>query len=347
MRRRRAPGPGRRASRGGRTVTYRFRAGPAGKRAAMRIDEQIVLVTGGARGLGAEIVRAFAREGARVVVDYRRSEAAAADLVREIGEDRAVALRADVTDDDEVRALVDAARARFGAPITTVVNNALADFRFNGDARPRPETLTWADFDSQLRGTVKATLATTQATLPGMREAGFGRIVNIGTNLFQHPVVPYHDYTAAKAAALSLTRTLSSDLGPDGITVNMVSGGLLRTTDASAATPDEVFDLIASGTPLRRVIAPRARRRGAVLRLAVGAGGDGAEPHRGRRAGQGLTWCLPRGRAPRDRVRGFPCRARRRARCWCRRRCSRSGSTRRPCRPAWRSRGRRPGPRPS
>ena len=125
-----------------------------------------------------------------------------------------------------------------------------------GDARPRPETLTWEDFDSQLRGAVKGTLATTQAALPGMREAGSGRIVTIGTTLSQHPVVPYHDYTAAKAAALSLTRTLATDLGPDGITVNMVSGGLLRTTDASAATPEEVFDVIASGTPLRRAITP-------------------------------------------------------------------------------------------
>ena len=222
----------------------------------MRIDQQVVLVTGGARGLGKEIVRAFGREGAVVVVNYRRSADAAADLVRELGADRAVAIQADVTDDDEVRSLVDQARTHFGRPITTVINNALADFEFNGDARPRPETLTWADFDAQLRGAVKATLATTQATLPGMREAGFGRIVGIGTNLFQHPVVPYHDYTAAKAAALSLTRTLAADLGPDGITVNMVSGGLLRTTDASAATPAEVFDLIASGTPLRRVVSP-------------------------------------------------------------------------------------------
>ena len=222
----------------------------------MRIDQQVVLVTGGARGLGKEIVRAFGREGAVVVVNYRRSADAAADLVRELGADRAVAIQADVTDDDEVRSLVDQARTHFGRPITTVINNALADFEFNGDARPRPETLTWADFDAQLRGAVKATLATTQATLPGMREVGFGRIVGIGTNLFQNPVVPYHDYTAAKAAALSLTRTLATDLGPDGITVNMVSGGLLRTTDASAATPDEVFDLIASGTPLRRVISP-------------------------------------------------------------------------------------------
>ena len=223
---------------------------------AQSIDQQTVLVTGGARGLGAEIVRAFAREGARVVVNYRRSADAAVDLVAEVGADRAVALRADVTDDDEVRTLVREARTHFGAPITTVVNNALADFQFNGDARPGPDSLTWENIDQQLRGSVKGMLATTQAVLPGMRELGFGRIVSIGTNLFQHPVVPYHDYTAAKAAALSLTRTLAADLGADGITVNMVSGGLLRTTDASAATPEEVFDIIASTTPLRRAIVP-------------------------------------------------------------------------------------------
>src|SRR5699024_335622 len=222
----------------------------------MRIDEQIVLVTGGARGLGVEIVRAFAREGARVVVNYRRSSDAAARLVAELGDDRAVAIRADVTDDDEVAALVESARTHFGAPVTTVVNNALADFRFDGDARPTPETITWERFDGQFRGAAKATRATTRATLPGMREAGVGRIVTIGTNLFQDPVVPYHDYTAAKAAALSLTRTLAADLGPENITVNMVSGGLLRHTDASAATPAEVFDLIASSTPLRRAISP-------------------------------------------------------------------------------------------
>ena len=95
-----------------------------------------------------------------------------------------------------------------------------------------------------------------QATAPAMAQAGFGRIVNIGTNLFQNPVVPYHDYTAAKAALLSLTRTAAADLGPSGITVNMVSGGLLRTTDASAATPEAVFDYVAAATPLRRVTTP-------------------------------------------------------------------------------------------
>lgn len=99
-------------------------------------------------------------------------------------------------------------------------------------------------------------LNTIQAALPAMRAAHFGRIVNIGSNLFQNPVVPYHDYTAAKAALLSLTRTMSAELGIDGITVNMVSGGLLRTTDASSATPEAVFDLIAASTPLRRVTTP-------------------------------------------------------------------------------------------
>ncbi|NLE79179.1 MAG: 3-oxoacyl-ACP reductase [Rhodococcus sp.] len=221
----------------------------------MQIDKQTVVVTGAGRGLGSAIARAFAREGARVVVNYRNSREAAEALVAELG-DNATALQADVTDAEQVAGLFAAAEKHFGAPVTTVVNNALADFSFNGDAREKADTISWEAFDSQLRGSVKATLHTSQAALPGMRAAGFGRIVNVGTNLFQNPVVPYHDYTAAKAAALSLTRTLAADLGPDNITVNMVSGGLLRTTDASAATPDEVFDLIASSTPLQRVTTP-------------------------------------------------------------------------------------------
>ncbi|WP_437582766.1 3-oxoacyl-ACP reductase [Paramicrobacterium sp. CJ85] len=218
------------------------------------LTEQVVLVTGAARGLGAEIARAFAREGARVVVNYRSSADAASEMVSD-NPDRFFAYHADVRDASAVRDMVDAAREHFGAGVTTVVNNALMDFSFNGDARPHAVDLTTEHLDQQFGG-VHAALNTVQATLSDMRSAGFGRVINIGTNLFQHPVVPYHDYTAAKAALLSLTRTLAADLGPDGITVNMASGGLLRTTDASAATPDEVFDLIAGGTPLRRVTSP-------------------------------------------------------------------------------------------
>lgn len=222
---------------------------------ALPISEQLVLVTGGARGLGEHIVHAFLREGAHVVVNYLNSAERAREIVDTAGQ-RALAVQADVSDASAVQSMVAQAQEQFGMPVTTVVNNALPSFSFNGDNRPHADTLTWENLHQQFQGIMQGALNTTQATVPGMQERGFGRIINIGTNLFQNPVVPYHDYTAAKAALLSLTRTLSHDLGPKGITVNMVSGGLLRTTDASSATPESVFDMIAAGTPLRRVTTP-------------------------------------------------------------------------------------------
>ncbi|MBG6182763.1 3-oxoacyl-[acyl-carrier protein] reductase [Arthrobacter sp. CAN_A214] len=223
----------------------------------MQITEQIVLVTGGGRGLGRRIVQAFAAESARVIINYHASRDAARQLTNHFGSSRAVALEADVTDPEQVATMLERAQEHFGAPVTTVVNNALAAFSFNGDARSHAAKIGWDEFAAQFSGSVRGALNTTQAALPGMQEQGFGRIINIGTNLFQNPVVPYHDYTAAKAALLSLTRTLAKDLGGHNVTVNMVSGGLLRTTDASAATPEKVFDLIASSTPLRHVTTPQ------------------------------------------------------------------------------------------
>lgn len=221
----------------------------------MQLSQQLVLVTGGARGLGQHLVRAFAGEGAQVVINYLHSDAAAQALAAELGAN-ALAVHADVTDRDQVDALFATARAHFGRPVSSVVNNALAAFSFNGDARDKADTIGWPAFNAQFEGSVRGALNTVQAALPGMRAQRFGRIINIGTNLFQNPVVPYHDYTAAKAALLALTRTLAGDLGPDGITVNMLSGGLLRSTDASAATPEAVFDYIAANTPLRSVTTP-------------------------------------------------------------------------------------------
>jgi len=221
----------------------------------MQIKDQVVLVTGAARGLGAAIVRALAREGARIVINYHRSELAAQELATSLGP-QALALKADITEQAQVRALVQSAGKHFGQPIVSVVNNALIDFSFNGDARAKLTEIGWSAMNQQLEGSVKGALNTIQATAADMSAGKFGRIVNIGTNLFQNPVVPYHDYTAAKAALLSLTRTAAHELGPNGITVNMVSGGLLRTTDASAATPDFVFDFIAQQTPLRQVTTP-------------------------------------------------------------------------------------------
>lgn len=190
----------------------------------MQIQRQIVLVTGAGRGLGKVIAEAFAAQGARLVVNYRHS-----------------------------RGHAEALTARFGPKHAL---NALPDYSFNGDARTKAAEIGWPAFAAQIGGSVGGALNTIQAAIPAMRAQRFGRMINIGSNRVQNPVVPYHDYTAAKAALLALTRTMAVDLSPDGITVNMVSRGLLRTTDASAATPAAVFDFIAANTPLRRVTKP-------------------------------------------------------------------------------------------
>lgn len=235
-------------------------------RTAPPLSTQVVLVTGGARGLGRALTEAFLREGARVVIDHLTSEAAAREIA-DAHPGRAIAVRADVRERDQVEALFARAEAEFGDPVDTVVNNALAGFSFDGDARVKAHEIGYEAFAGQFSGAVQGALHTIQSALPGFDRAGSGRVVNIGTNLLQHPVVPYHDYTAAKAALLALTRTFAADLGPRGITVNMVSGGLLRTTDASSATPEAVFDAIAASTPLRSVTTP-AELADAVLLLA-------------------------------------------------------------------------------
>ncbi|WP_077213132.1 3-oxoacyl-ACP reductase [Bacillus dakarensis] len=221
----------------------------------MKLSEQIVLVTGGARGLGKETVKAFASEGAKVVINYFHSEEAAAALKEEIGEN-AVAIQADVRDEQQVRDLFTKARENYGRPITTVVNNALVNFKFDPVGKKNAADISWSDYQIQLEGAIRGALNTTQAAIPGMKEAGEGRIVNIGTNLFQNPVVAYHDYTTSKAALLGFTRNMAKELGEFGITVNMVSGGLLKTTDASSATSEEVFQLIEASTPLKKVTTP-------------------------------------------------------------------------------------------
>ena len=218
------------------------------------ISEQVVIVTGAGRGLGSSIAESFAREGAKVAINYRKSRDGAEALATKLGE-RCIAFQADVRDPEQINQMVADVTEQLGSP-TTVVHNALADFVFNGDARKKIDEMGWDDFQAHALTGLKGALNLIQALKPAMAQQKFGRFINIGTNLFQNPVVPYHDYTAIKASLLALTRTTAAELGPHGITVNMVSGGLLRTTDASAATPDAVFDYIAQSTPLRSVTTP-------------------------------------------------------------------------------------------
>ena len=165
---------------------------------------------------------------------------------------QAMSHQADVTDAQAVQGMVEAVIQRFGR-IDIVVNNALPKYQFDPSADYTSiETVGWEHFSQQIEGIVKGAVNTTQAVLPHMKSQNFGKIINISTNLVYNPVVTYYDYTTAKAALIGLTRNLATELGQFGIRANLLAGGLLKTTDASSVTTDEVFDYIATTTPLRQ-----------------------------------------------------------------------------------------------
>ena len=215
-----------------------------------------VLITGSSRGLGATIAQTLAAQGFQVVINYHKSKDAALDLVKSIGESQAIAIQADVTQRDEVDRLVATATEHFGQ-IDVVVNNALVGFKFDPNAQKAFTELSWADYQQQIDGTLKAAFNVTQSVSPHFIKRHYGAIINIGTNLFQNPVVPYQEYTTAKAGLIGFTRNIAAELGQYGIRANVVSGGLLKTTDASAATSDAVFDLIEQTIPLKSVTSPQ------------------------------------------------------------------------------------------
>ena len=213
---------------------------------------KLVLVSGAGRGLGASIAESFVNSGYKVALNYFNSSKEAEDLSRKLG-DPVQAFKADIRDENEISNMYKEINSHFSSYPDILVNNAMANYVFNGDLRKKAEDISWKEIQEHLDVTIKGSLNLIQALIPKMKDKKFGRIINIGTNLVQNPVVPYHDYTIAKGGLLALTRTFAKDLGQFGITVNMVSGGLLKVTDASAATPDEVFEAIAQMTPLQKV----------------------------------------------------------------------------------------------
>lgn len=213
---------------------------------------KLVLVSGSSRGLGSSIAKSFIKDGYMVAINYYKSKEKAEKLAQELG-NNAYAFCADVSDIDQVKRMIDEVETKFNQSPSILVNNAMTEYVFNGDGRKLAHEITWDEISQHLDVTLKGSLNLIQSLIPSMKQNSHGRIINIGTNLVQNPVVPYHDYTIAKAALLGLTRTFAKDLGSMGITVNMISGGLLKVTDASAATPDDVFDAIAEMTPLQKV----------------------------------------------------------------------------------------------
>lgn len=220
-----------------------------------QLEGRVAIITGASRGVGAEISRVFAREGCNVVVNYFQSKEKAEAVVEEInanGIGQAVAMYGDVTKKSDMVALIQAAKTKFGS-VEILVNNALASYHFDpSSAQASIESVNWEHFDSQLQGSLKGSVNAVQALLGTFKEQGYGKVLNVGTNLVYNPVVTYYDYTAAKASLVGLTRNLAAELGPHGVRVNLVAGGLLEVTDASALTTPEVFGYVAAGTPLRK-----------------------------------------------------------------------------------------------
>lgn len=215
-----------------------------------------VLVTGSSRGLGATIAQTLIEQGFNVVINYHQSKDKAEALLENVSDTQAIALQADVTDRKEVDQLIQQATEHFGQ-IDVVINNALVGFKFDPEKQKPFTDLAWEDYQQQLDGTLKAAFNVTQSVIPQFIERKAGTIISIGTNLYQNPVVPYHQYTTAKAGLIGFTRNIAAELGQYGINANVVSGGLLKTTDASAVTTPEVFDAIASTTPLGKVTTPQ------------------------------------------------------------------------------------------
>tara|TARA_Y100000589_G_scaffold199658_1_gene188466 strand:+ start:94 stop:858 length:765 start_codon:yes stop_codon:yes gene_type:complete len=217
----------------------------------LSINNQTVLITGAGRGLGSEIAKSFYREGAKVIINYRKSYEQAKSLSNYLGKNCFLA-QGDIRNRDEVIRMNNNLCKKDIIP-TTVIHNAINDYKFNGEQRKKIHELEWIDLQNQIETSQKGFLNILNVFTKNMKHNSFGRIVSIGTNLFQNPVVPYHEYIAGKGGLLSLTRTSAIELGKYNITVNMVSGGLLKITDASKNTPENVFDYISSNTPLRKV----------------------------------------------------------------------------------------------
>jgi NAD(P)-dependent dehydrogenase (short-subunit alcohol dehydrogenase family) len=207
----------------------------------------VALVTGASRGIGEAVACALARAGADVAVNYREHEAAAADVVRRIDALglRAVAVQADVTVRDQVRAMVSHAVNTLGA-IDILVNNA-------GLLQQKPfADITDEDWDRVLAVNLKAVFLCSQEVLPAMLQRGSGRVVNMASSGGQlgGPLAPH--YAASKAAVISLTRSLARLAAPD-VAVNCVAPGLIDTGMTDAEMTSEAGAQKLRQIPLGRV----------------------------------------------------------------------------------------------
>jgi len=199
----------------------------------MKLAERVAIVTGAGQGIGRAIAEKLSAEGAKVVVADRNAETAAATAAA-IGGD---AHQVDVSDEGQVAGLVDATIARHGKIDILVNDAAIVPF------------VAWDDIDfAEWRRIMSVNLdgvfLSCRAVYPHMREAGYGRIVNIASNVILAGTPNLAHYVASKGGVFAFTRALATELGKYGITVNSVAPGLTASEGVLAGPHAEAFDFV-------------------------------------------------------------------------------------------------------
>jgi NAD(P)-dependent dehydrogenase (short-subunit alcohol dehydrogenase family) len=214
----------------------------------MRLAGRVALITGAARGIGAATARRFAREGALVALnDVGGSDLEG--LAAEIrgGGGTAVALAGDVARRADVERVVQETMAAFGR-VDILINNA-------GIARDAMAAkMTEEQWDAVLAVNLKGTFLCAQAVLPGMRERGWGRVVNT-SSVGALGNIGQANYAASKAGVIGLTRTLALEYAKYGVTVNAVAPGPVMTS-MLAGVPDAIKEKIVARVPAGRIAQP-------------------------------------------------------------------------------------------
>ena len=219
------------------------------------LRNRVVLITGASRGIGAATAKLMGQHGAAVGVNYYGNAVAAQEVVESITSDggRAVAVKADVRDRQQVDAMVRQVSDTLGA-IDTLVINANANFPMAPFVDYR-----WEDFEAKLLGELKGAFFPCKAVVPYMMEHKQGTIIAVSSGLSRHPGFGFIAHSTA-------IKSLALELGSHGIRANVVSPGL-TLTDATAQLPQEHKNASAQMVPLKRNGLPEDVA-GAILLLA-------------------------------------------------------------------------------
>ncbi|HAA57796.1 MAG TPA: short-chain dehydrogenase [Myxococcales bacterium] len=221
---------------------------------ADRLKEKVAIVSGGSRGIGACIARSFAREGAKVVITSRKQEALdeTAASINEAYPGRVIPKACHIGHLDQIESFMKWVNEEVGQP-TILVNNAATNPYF-GPMLGISEGAWDKTFDVNLRGYFEMTRSVAQALLDSQTP---GSIINV-SSVAGIKAAPFQGvYGMTKAAILSMTKTLSLELGEAGIRVNAVAPGLVDTKLASAiVSSDEMTEMFTQRTALKRYAQP-------------------------------------------------------------------------------------------